>query len=163
MPFGGETIKSTATSIMITEFPTLLPETPITEAIYIFRESTRQHGRRLFGIMVTDKDRHLVGMLSMYDILLYMRPKHIQVWGTMEDLDVAGLIEAAGRRIKSILVGDIMTPDVITIGPNVDLLVILDIMIKKHVRRLPVIKDQRIIGIVYISDLFNHLLERIGD
>ncbi len=153
----------TAASIMTTDFPTLLPEAPITEAIRIFRESSRQHGRRLFGIIVTDKDRHLAGMLSMYDILLYMRPKHIQVWGTMEDIDVAGLIDTAGSRIKSILVGDIMTPEVITIGPNVDLFMILDIMIKKHIRRLPVIEDQCIIGIVYISDLFNHLLERIGD
>jgi CBS domain-containing protein len=102
-------------------------------------------------------------MLSMYDILLYMRPKHIQVWGAMEDLDVSGLIDAAGSRLKLILVGDIMTPDVITIGPQVDLLMVLDIMIKKHVRRLPVVEDQRLIGIIYISDLFNHLLERIGD
>lgn len=156
-------MKSTAASIMTTEFPTLLPETPLTDAIRIFRESSQQHGRRLFGIIVTDKNRHLAGMLSMYDILLYMRPKHIQVWGTMEDLDVAGLIDAAGSRIKSILVGDIMTPDVITVGPNVDLFMVLDIMIKKHVRRLPVVENRRIIGIVYISDLFNHLLERIGD
>ena len=156
-------MKSTAASIMTTQFPTLLPETPLTEAIRIFRESSQQHGRRLFGIIVTDKNRHLAGMLSMYDILLYVRPKHIQVWGNMEDLDVAGLIDATGSRLKSILVGDIMTPDVITIGPNVDLFMVLDIMIKKHVRRLPVVEDQRIIGIVYISDLFNHLLERIGD
>ena len=99
----------------------------------------------------------------MYDILLYVRPKHIQVWGAMEDIDVVGLIEAAGNRLKSILVGDIMTPEVITVGPQVDLFMVLDIMIKKHVRRLPVVEDQRIIGMVYISDLFNHLLERIGD
>jgi Mg/Co/Ni transporter MgtE len=156
-------MKTTAASIMTTEFPTLFPETPLTEAIRIFRESSRQHGRRLFGIIVTDKNRRLVGMLSMYDILLYVRPKHIQVWGAMEDIDVAGLIDAAGSRLKSILVGDIMTPDVITIGPQVDLLMVLDIMIKKHVRRLPVVEDQCIIGIIYISDLFNHLLERIGD
>jgi Mg/Co/Ni transporter MgtE len=156
-------MKSTAASIMTTQFPTLLPETPLTEAIRIFRESSQQHGRRLFGIIVTDKNRHLAGMLSMYDILLYVRPKHIQVWGNMEDIDVAGLIDATGSLLKSILVGDIMTPDVITIGPNVDLFMVLDIMIKKHVRRLPVVEDQRIIGIVYISDLFNHLLERIDD
>lgn len=156
-------MKTTAASIMTTEFPTLFPETPLTDAIRIFRESSREHGRRLFGIIVTDKNRRLVGMLSMYDILLYVRPKHIQVWGAMEDLDVAGLIDAAGSRLKSIQVGDIMTPDVITIGPQVDLLMVLDIMIKKHVRRLPVVEDQCIIGIIYISDLFNHLLERIGD
>jgi CBS domain-containing protein len=156
-------MKLTAAGIMTTDFPTLLPETPLTDAIHLFRQSSRQHGRRLFGIIVTDKNRHLVGMLSMYDILLYMRPKHIQVWGAMEDLDVAGLIDAAGSRLKAIQVGDIMTSEVITVGPNVDLFMVLDIMIKKHVRRLPVVEHERLIGLVYISDLFNHLLERIGD
>ena len=156
-------MKSTAASIMTTEFPTLLPETPLKDAIRIFRESSQQHGRRIFGIIVTDQNRHLVGMLSMYDILLYVRPKHIQVWGNMEDIDVAGVIEATGSGLKSILVGDIMTPDVITIGPNVDVFMVLDIMIKKHVRRLPVVDGQRIMGVVYISDLFNHVLEKIGD
>ncbi len=156
-------MKTTAASIMTTDFPSLLPETPLTEAISIFRESSRKPGRRLFGIIVTNSDRHLVGMLSMYDILLYLRPKHIQIWGTMEDIDVVGLIDAAGNRLKSIRVGDIMTPEVITVGPQVDLLMVLDIMIKKHVRRLPVVEDQKIIGMVYISDLFNHLLERISD
>ena len=156
-------MKTTAADIMTTDFPSLLPETPLTDAIRLFRESSRKSGRRLFGIIVTDKNRRLVGMLSMYDILLYVRPKHIQVWGAMEDIDVVGLIDAAGSRLKSILVGDIMTPDVITVGPQIDLLMVLDIMIKKHVRRLPVVEEQRIIGMVYISDLFNHLLERIGD
>jgi len=41
--------------------------------------------------------------------------------------------------------------------------VVLDIMISKHIRRIPVVEDGRIQGMVYISDLFNHLLERIGD
>ena len=156
-------MKSTAANIMTPEFPTLLPETPLTDAIRIFRQSSQQPGRRLFGIMVIDKNRHLAGMLSMYDILLYLRPKHIHVWGTMEDLDVTDLIDSAGSRLKSIQVGDIMTPEVVTIGPNVDLFMILDIMIKKHVRRLPVVENEQIVGIVYISDLFNHLLEQIGD
>lgn len=156
-------METTAASIMTTQFPTLFPETPLADAIRLFREASRQHGRPLFGVMVTDRNGNLAGMLAMYDILLFMRPKHIQIWGAMEDLDVVGLIDAAGNRIKSIQVGDIMTTEVITIGPNVNLFMVLDIMIKKHVRRLPVVEKQKIIGIVYISALFNHLLERIGD
>ena len=156
-------MKTTAADIMTTQFTTLLPETPVSEAVHIFREAFEQKGRRLFGIIVIDKDHRLAGMLSMYDILLYLRPKHIHVWGAMEDLEIAEVMNAAGNRIKSIQVGDIMTPDVVTIGPNANLMMVLNVMISKHVRRLPVVEDQRIIGIVYISDLFNHFLERIGD
>jgi len=147
---------------MVTQFSTLLPQTPVIEAIEMFRESFNIQGRRLFGMIVSDEDRDLVGMLSMYDILLYLRPKHIHVWGAMEDLEIAGVIDAAGNRIKSIQVGDIMTSDVVTVTPGTNLMMVLDIMIKKHVRRLPVVEGQRVIGIVYISDLFNHLLERIS-
>ncbi len=156
-------MKTTAADIMTTQFTTLLPETPVSEAIRIFREAFEQKGRRLFGMIVIDKDHRLAGMLSMYDILLYLRPKHIHVWGAMEDLEIAEVIDAAGKRIKSIQVGDIMTPDVVTIGPNANLMMVLNVMISKHVRRIPVPEDQQIIGIVYISDLFNHLLEQIGD
>ncbi len=156
-------MKTTAVDIMTTDFSTLLPQTPVIDAIRIFQESFNQQGRRLFGMIVSNEDQHLVGMLSMYDILLYLRPKHIHVWGSMEDLEIAGVIDAAGNRIKSILVGDIMTPDVVTVGPNANLMMVLDTMIKKHVRRLPVVEEQRIIGIVYISDLFRQLLEGISD
>ncbi|MFH0784318.1 MAG: CBS domain-containing protein [Pseudomonadota bacterium] len=55
-------MKTTAASIMTKDFPSLFPETPLTDAIRIFRESSRQSGRRFFGILVTDKDRRLVGM-----------------------------------------------------------------------------------------------------
>ncbi len=64
------------------------------------------------------------------------------------------------ERVKSILVGDIMTPEVVTITPDSHLMVIADIMIKKHIRRLPVVDGPEIVGIVYVSDVFHHLLEK---
>jgi predicted transcriptional regulator len=100
-------------------------------------------------------------MISMYDILLFIRPKHIHIWGMMEDIDVAGLLDNACERAKTILVGDIMTTDLITITPDTHLMMILDIMIKKHIRRIPVLEDERAVGIVYISNLFYHLLDKL--
>ena len=41
--------------------------------------------------------------------------------------------------------------------------VILDIMIKQHIRRLPVVEDGKILGIVYISDLFYDILDRFTE
>jgi CBS domain-containing protein len=64
------------------------------------------------------------------------------------------------EQVKLILVGDIMTAEVVTITPDTHLMVIADIMIKKHIRRLPVVNVQEIVGIVYVSDVFHHLLEK---
>jgi CBS domain-containing protein len=33
-------------------------------------------------------------------------------------------------------------------------------MIKRHIRRVPVVAGERVVGIVYRSDLFYHLLRR---
>jgi CBS domain-containing protein len=150
-----------ATDVMKTDFRTLHPDVPISEAVNIFLEANAREGRRVFGLMVTDDDNHLVGMLSMYDIMLFMRPKHIHIWGMMEDIDVDGIIENACERIKPLRVGDLMTAEVVTITPKTHLMMILDIMVKKHIRRLPVLDEGKIVGIVYFSDLFNHVLDRL--
>jgi CBS domain-containing protein len=64
------------------------------------------------------------------------------------------------EKVKSIPVGDIMTPEVVTISPDTHLMVIADIMIKKHIRRLPVVDGKEVVGIVFVSDVFNRLLRK---
>ncbi len=152
----------TARDVMDDCFQTLRPEMSIAEAVRTFERAGRVSGAKVFGLMVTDASRTLVGMLSIYDIFLLLRPKHIHIWGEMEDLEVSGILEAACRRAQAVLVGDIMTTEVITITPETHLLLIIDIMIKKHVRRLPVLEGGKIVGIVYISRVFDHLLEKLA-
>ena len=152
----------TARDVMDDCFQTLRPEMSIAEAVRIFERAGRVSGAKVFGLMVTDASRTLVGMLSIYDIFLLLRPKHIHIWGEMEDLEVSGILEAACRRAQAVLVGDIMTTEVITITPETHLLLIIDIMIKKHVRRLPVLEGGKIVGIVYISRVFDQLLEKLA-
>lgn len=155
-------MKATAEDIMYTRFHTLQSHIPISEAVKLFRKAGEEEQRKIFGMMVTDNQGHLIGMLSMYDILLFIRPKHIHIWGVMEDIDIAGLMDRVCEKAKSIFVGDIMTTEVITVTPETNLMVVLDIMIKKHIRRLPVLDKEKAVGIVYISDLFYHLLEKLA-
>ncbi len=149
-----------ARDIMQTRFHTLSPRDTIAEAVRHFQIAIKDEQKKVFGLMVTDEDDHLVGMLSMYDILLFIQPKHVHIWGEMEDIDPSQLYDERLERVKSILVGDIMTPEVVTITPDSHLMVIADIMIKKHIRRLPVVDGPEIVGIVYVSDVFHHLLEK---
>ena len=149
-----------ARDIMQTRFHTLSPRDTIAEAVRHFQIAIKDEQKKVFGLMVTDEDDHLVGMLSMYDILLFIQPKHVHIWGEMEDIDPSQLYDERLERVKSILVGDIMTPEVVTITTDSHLMVIADIMIKKHIRRLPVVDGPEIVGIVYVSDVFHHLLEK---
>ncbi|MCU0574430.1 MAG: CBS domain-containing protein [Syntrophobacteraceae bacterium] len=151
----------TARDVMETAFYSLRPETPISEAAGMFREANREQGQRVFGMLVTDETGALVGMLSMYDLLLLLRPKHIHIWGEMSDIEVEGFLQEVCRRTRPMLVGDIMTTDVVTITPDTHVLLIVDIMLKKHVRRLPVLENGRVVGMVYLSRVFHQMMERL--
>ena len=150
----------TAREVMDTRYSTLSPRMTIGEAFGVFQKAGEERQQTVFGMVVTDAAGQLVGMLSLYDLLLLIRPKHIHIWGEIKDVDVSGILDAALTRARSMLVSDVMTTDLITITPDMHLLRIIDIMIKKHVRRLPVLEDGKMVGIVYLSRVFQQLLER---
>jgi len=145
---------------MDTRYSTLSPRMTIGEAFRVFQKAGEEHRQIVFGMVVTDAAGQLLGMLSMYDILLLIRPKHIHIWGEIKDVEVEGILDEALHRARSMLVSDIMTTELTTISPDLHLLRIIDIMIKKHVRRLPVLEDGKMVGMVYLSRVFQHLLER---
>jgi CBS domain-containing protein len=153
-------MENTAKAVMQTRFKTLSPDQTIKEAVKMLQSASIEYERRVFGMMVTDENNSLIGMLSMYDIFLFLRPKHIEIWGEMDDIDLTSVIEDSLSRANTLRVGDIMTPGLISITPDTNLMMIVDIMIKKHVRRLPVLDGQKIVGIVFISDVFDYLLEK---
>lgn len=150
----------TAREVMDTNFSTLSPQMTIAEAMRVFQKAGEEHKQIVFGMVVAEASGQLVGMLSMYDIFLLIRPKHIHIWGEIKDVDVSGILDEACQRSMSMLVGDIMTTDLTTITPDTHVLQIIDIMIKKHVRRLPVLSAGKMVGMVYISRVFQHLLSR---
>jgi len=156
----GALLDMIAREIMQTGFHTLSPKDTIAEAVRHFQSAVEDEGKKVFGLMVTDENDHLVGMLSMYDILLFIQPKHVHIWGEMEDIDPTQLYDERLEKVKSILVGDIMTTEVVTINSDTHLMVIADIMIKKHIRRLPVVDGREVVGIVFVSDVFHHLLKK---
>jgi CBS domain-containing protein len=153
-------MENTARAVMQTKFNTLLPDHTIKEAVKMLQSASIEYERRVFGMMVTDEKNNLIGMLSMYDIFIFLRPKHIEIWGEMDDIDLTSVIEDSLARANTLRVGDIMTTDLISITPDTNLMMIVDLMIKKHVRRLPVLNGQKILGIVFISDVFDYLLEK---
>jgi CBS domain-containing protein len=150
-----------ARDVMKKSFYALTPHMTIAEAIQHFKRASEEEERRVFGMIVNDEAGRLIGMLSMYDVLFLIRPKHTNVWGTMTDIEVSGLFEVIAERAQSVHVEDLMTADVITVNPDTHVLHILDIMIKKHIRRLPVVNEGTIEGMVYLSDLFYFLVEQL--
>lgn len=156
----GREILVLAKTVMDTKFHFLHPWQSITHAVQAFRAAGMVENKKIFGMMVVDADDQLVGMVSMYDILLFIRPKHIRILGEMEDIAPDQIFEGIKSRISKIRVEDLMSTELVTIGPETHLLMAMDIMVQKHIRRLPVVDKGKLVGIVYRSDLFNHFMEQ---
>lgn len=147
-----------ARDFMDTRFHTLHPRQNIAEAFAAFQKASQIEAKKIFGMMVTDDEDRLVGMLSMYDVLNYVQPKHVAIFGEMEDLDPSEAYRSRLSTIQSVRIDDIMTTDVVTVRPDTHLMVIAEMMIKKHIRRLPVVEDETVMGIVYVSDVFHRIM-----
>jgi CBS domain-containing protein len=73
--------------------------------------------------------------------------------GTVTDRDIALRVVAEGKDPQSTTVGEIASRDIVTVQPDEDLEDALQKMAKHQVRRLPVVEDGRLIGVVAQADV----------
>ena len=76
--------------------------------------------------------------------------------GIITDRDFAVKIVAHAYQITT-PVKQIMSTPLITIGPDESVWMISDLMYTRGIRKLPVIEDDKVIGIITATDLVNHL------
>jgi CBS domain-containing protein len=73
--------------------------------------------------------------------------------GMLTDRDIATRVAAEGRDPDQVKVRDVASKQLITIGPQQDLDEALRKMAKHQVRRLPVVEDGRLVGVVAQADI----------
>lgn len=150
-------MKLPARELMTTDFVTIRPEALISEAArLIFHGKIRPTGYKPFGIMVTDDFQRLVGMISMHDILYHLRPPFMN-YDMEHNLIWEDELEPYMDKFKELTVEQIMSTPVVTASPEDHFIVLIDRMIKTGARRIPVVEGDKILGIVYLSDVFHRL------
>ena len=78
--------------------------------------------------------------------------------GLVSERDYARKVILLGRSSKTTRVRDIMTRNVIYVIPESTLEQCMALMINKHVRHLPVLEKEKLIGIVSIGDVVKAML-----
>ena len=73
--------------------------------------------------------------------------------GIITDRDITVRAVARGVDLSEDQVGDFMTPSPITVEPETNVEDAADLMADNQVRRLPVVKDGKLVGIVSLGDL----------
>lgn len=82
-----------------------------------------------------------------------------KVVGIFTERDYARKGEVEGRRAAETLVKDVMTSQILTVTLNTSVEECLALMQKHHIRHLPVIDNERMVGILSIRDILEAVLE----
>ena len=95
--------------------------------------------RRIGTVVVVDRDRQVVGIVSERDII-----RHLSTGGTTADTYAK----------------NIMTSKVITVENNVTSAQLMQLMTEHRIRHVPITRDGKLVGIVSIGDVVKRLLEK---
>lgn len=76
-----------------------------------------------------------------------------QLYGMVTDRDLVTRCMAAGRNPGSMKVRDVMTGQVISAGPDMEASAAAHLMGRQQVRRLPVVENGKLCGMVSLGDL----------
>lgn len=79
--------------------------------------------------------------------------------GIFTERDYLRRIALEGRTSRETLVGDVMTADLVTVGPEESVDACLATMTDRKIRHLPVLRDGDLAGVVSIGDLVRARLE----
>jgi CBS-domain-containing membrane protein len=150
-------MKFTARDVMVKEFETIQENAAVEEAVRrIYEGKVRSTGYKTVSIMVTDNAGDLAGVLSMFDVLYHVRPPIFNYMMDSINFPEQEMMSFI-KRFKGLTVGQVMNSPVRYVSPDTDLMAIIDRMVKEKCRRLPVVENSKVIGIVYLPEVFRHV------
>ena len=125
---------------------------------------------KLVKHLLDSKGRHIVSVApgtSVLDAIKIMADKTVGSLLVMEDDKICGIITERdyarkviikGRASESTMVSEIMTADVLTTTSAQTVNACMELMSEKRIRHLPVVEDDRVVGMISIGDLVQAII-----
>jgi CBS domain-containing protein len=150
----------TAGDLMTRDVAVVRPDASVRDAV---RAMMKQ---RISGIPVVDDQGSVVGMLTEGDLLRWHEGYTERQAHWLEML--AEGLELAPEFLKGILeqnskVHTVMTKDVATVTEDMPAREVAHLMYKKNIKRVPVVRDGKPVGVVSRSDLIRALSQRLDE
>jgi CBS domain-containing protein len=125
---------------------------------------------KLVKHLLDGKGRHIVSVVpdtTVLDAIIVMADKAIgslivmdddKLLGIVTERDYARKVIIKGRSSKTTRVSEIMTTDVFTTSSTESVNKCMSLMTEKRIRHLPVLEDNRVVGIISIGDLVQAII-----
>lgn len=141
--------------IMSKKIITVSPNCKVSELLKIFKK------HEVSGAPVVGKNGKLLGIVSEKDVLFKLFPTEEEFYKNAdyyfsktdreEDLDI----------IRNLKVKKVMSRHIISISPDDQVLSACSKLLLHHIRRLPVVKNKKLVGMVTTDDVFINYLHYI--
>lgn len=145
-------------TIMTSEPITVTPETEVTKVAEILLE------RHINGVPVVDDDGELVGIVCQSDLIAQQKdlptPSFFTFLDGLISLTSMKQIEKEVRKVTGTTTADIMTPDPVSVAPNMPVSAVASLMVEQKFHTIPVVEDGKLVGIVGKEDIIRNLIPK---
>ena len=150
----------TAVDLMTRDVAVVHPETSLLEAVKLMAQ------RHISGVPVVDDAGSILGMLSEGDLVRWhegyteRQARWLDMLADGFELAPAFLegIQEQRRKVKSV-----MSPGVTSVVEDTPARDVASLMYAKNIKRVPVVRDGKLVGIVARSDLIRALAQKLDE
>ena len=146
----------TVKDIMTRKVITVSPEMEIVQATELLLEN------RINGVPVMDKMGKLVGILCQSDLIAQQKklpiPSFFTLLNGLIPLISKKQLEKQVQKIAAITVAQAMTPNPVTVQPDMDIEEVAALMVDRNFHSIPVVDEGELVGIVGKEDMLRTLM-----
>ncbi len=115
---------------------------------------------RVNGLVVVEKEK-VVGVITKDDIFKAILPRYPDIIEEERYVSDLEYVEERAQKLFEMKVKDIMGTPPITVNSNMPIVKAGSTMILRRVKQVPVVDKERLVGIITLTDIINHLLNKI--
>ena len=142
-----------AADVMTTNVISVRPDTTAAEIAALLLE------RRISAVPVIDDAGRLVGVVSESDLLRHPPADSPRAWWLrLFDATRPTLEDVA--KSKSLPASELMTHNVVAVIEDAPLQIVATLLLRHRVKRVPVVRDRQVVGIVSRSDVLRGLADK---
>ncbi|AOY74855.1 CBS domain-containing protein [Clostridium formicaceticum] len=140
-----------AKDIMTKEVITVKKDDTVEDVIKLLLE------HNISGVPVVDEENRVIGIITEGDLIYRSKNLHIPAYFTLLDsyifLENPKNLEEQIKKMAGYRVRDVMTEKVVVVDHEESMEEIATIMVEKSINRVPVVKEDKLVGIVSRRDI----------
>ena len=121
------------------------------------KELLKLKGKEVYSISPNEKVYEALKTMSNKEVGALVVLDDKKLVGVISERDYARKVILKGKNSQDTLVKEIMTKDVISTNPDQKINKCLSKMTKKHFRHMPVLDDEKVVGVLSIGDIRKYL------